>query len=362
MVKSITSVPSGDPTENAFRELIDAAILMPGGHSALMKTRDRINRYVESTKSNYINAIFFPEMAEPARLPTKFPSASAVFTQKDHFYCDTDMVGSLSLVILPKHVGGSTLPDMKWGATDFVKHGYVFQFGENHQDDDWGKPQMLLDDDIPTYYTNIRLIGCSVRIQYIGAMMTVSGMGACCLNYGFMPGRESVNTVEDSDYVQHVGTAAGLRMIWAPKDQNDFNYMNLTTESQKFGDSTQAFMIYYSNLPPGAQKLRVDIVRHFEGIPNEIIYPYVAIGREPHSEATIEAACTFHEKCPFLFTLPLTDVQKTWMLFKGFFGIWDRFLNNFEFTNSGLYSKLTGKNITAEEDKIGAVSSELDLI
>jgi hypothetical protein len=350
-----------DPTESALKELIDSAVLMPGSHTSLVRTRDRLNRYIETTNSDYISTLFFPELSPPARLPTKFPTSSSIFTQKDHFYCDSDMLGRLALVILPKHIGSSEIDNMNWG-TNTTSQGYVFSFTTNYQDENWGIPQLLLADNIPNYYTNVRLIGCSVRIQYIGALLNVSGMGACCLNYGFMPGHESVNTVEDSDYVQHVGTAAGLRMIWAPKDQNDFNYMNLTTQQQQYGDSTQAFMIYYSNLPAGAQKLRVDIVRQFEGIPNELIYNYVALARQPHSEATIDAAATFHEKCPFLFTLPLADVQKTWVLFKNFFGIWDRFLNNFEYTQSGLYSKISGKNISAESNPLDIVSKELDLI
>ena len=352
---------SGDPTEMALRDLVDAAALMPGGQQILTRGSEYIHKHTKSTNDKYIGCIFFPELEPAARLPVKFSTASAVFTQKDHCYLDTDMLGRCALVMLPKHVGMTKEPTRKWG-NNFVPHGYLYTFITNYQDEMWGLPTMLLGDDIPSFYTNVRLIGCSIRIQYIGALMNVSGMGACCLNYGFLPGHESVNTVEDSDYVQHVGTSAGLRQIWAPKDQNDFNYMNLTLESEQYGDSTQAFMIYFSNLPPGSMKLRVDIVRHWEGIPNEIIFPYVSLLREPYSEITIDVVSILHEKCPFFFIVSLAEVQKLWVILKPYLGIFDKLTNNYEVGELGLYSKLTGKNLKAEDNPLEAITKELDLI
>ena len=70
----------------------------------------------------------------------------------------------------------------------------------------------------------------------------------------------------------------------------------------------------------------------------------------------------FHEKCPFLFTVPLKDVNKIFMIFKSYFGIWDRVLDSYDFTSNGLFSRITRKNVTAEENPLESVSKDLDLI
>ena len=349
-----------DPAESALKEMIDSAKLMPGSYGTLTRTRDRINRYIKSTKQDYLTAVFFPEMGPSARLPTKFSTASAIFTQKDHFYADTDMLGRLGIVVLPKHVGNTNDVSKKWGQY-MTDEGYVYTFTENFTEELWGKPTMTLSDEIPTYYTNVRLIGCCVRIQYIGTAMTVSGMGACSINYGYIPGFESTKQVEDTDYVQHVGTSAGLRQIWAPKDQNDWNYMNLNRDDTKYGDMSQAFMIYFSNLPPGAQKLRIDIIRHFEGIPNDNIFQYVNLAREPHSEVTLSVAAEVHEKFTFLFTLPLDKVTPVFTKMKVLLEYLDIVAKGLERNESGLYSR-SGKNLLHEDNPLEVLFNEMELV
>ena len=50
------------------------------------------------------------------------------------------------------------------------------------------------------------------------------------------------------------------------------------------------------------------------------------------------------------------------MIFKSYFGIWDRVLGSYDFTSNGLFSRITGKNITAEENPLESASKDFDLI
>ncbi len=362
--KSVVSAAPQDPTEAAMKELIEASALSPGGHQALQRMGDRIKRYTNTVCEPYIVGVFFPECAQTApKLPTKFDPPSTSFTNKSHFYISTDMIGRQALVFFPKAVGGGPNALMSWGTlTDQVQQGYVYTFEENYQDEAWGKPTMQLYDEIPTYYSNIRLIGASIRLTYIGVAQNVSGLIVGCINYGYQMGHENVTVVEDAQYVQHRFTGDGMRCIWLPRDQDDFKYMNMNNPATAIGDYSQAIMIYLSNLPPGSQRVRVDIVRHFQGIPNETIYPYVGISREPYNEKTMEIAASFHEKCPFLMTLSPSSVSSVFATFKGLFSVWDKLLDNIDNAGGQIVSKVTGRNLSLAEDPLSELAKDIDLL
>ncbi len=361
---SVMSAPPQDVTEATMKELIEAQSLSPGGHQALARIGDRIKRYINTVNENYIMGVFFPECVTTApKLPAKFDPPSTSFTNKSHFYINTDMIGRQALVFFPKAVGGGPNSLIQWGTlTDQVQQGYVYTFEENYQDEAWGKPTMQLFDEIPQYYNNVRLIGASIRLTYIGVAQNVSGLMVGCINYGYQMGHENVTVVEDGQYTQHRFTGDGMRCIWLPRDNDDLKYINLTQQATSMGDYSQAVMIYLSNLPPGSQRVRVDIVRHFQGIPNETIYPYVGISREPYNEKTMDIAASFHEKCPFLMTLSPGSVSSVFATFKGLFSVWDKVLDNLENNNGQIYSKITNKNLSMSEKPLEELAKEIDLI
>ena len=359
--RSTISIPPQDPTEAALKELVEAQALAPGGHAALMRMGDRIRKYTHPINGGYISTVFFPECVTPSRAPVKFDPPSTVFTSKQHTYISTDMIGRQAIVFFPKAVGGGPEVMMQWGnLSDQVQKGCLYTFEENYTEDAWGVPKMNLYDEIPTYYSNVRLLGSSLRLTYIGTAQNVSGMIVSAMIYGYQMSHESVTMVEDGLYVQHRMCQDGMRNIYLPRDMDDFKYMNLF--NGQLGDYTQAICIYMNNLPPGAQRLRLDVIRHFQGIPLETIFPYVNVAREPYSEKTMEIAAIFHEKCPFLVTLSPAQVSSVYNTFKNVFHIWDKVLDSIETSNGDIISKITGKNLTNSENPIEELMHEIDLI
>lgn len=66
--------------------------------------KDLIKRLVAAnadTDQDYLEALYFPERAESARIPSKFGIPSSVFTQKFHFYVNTGDTGGGVIGLAP---------------------------------------------------------------------------------------------------------------------------------------------------------------------------------------------------------------------------------------------------------------------
>jgi hypothetical protein len=59
-----------------------------------------ISMYADSDV-DYLNALYFPESSDSARIPSKFGVPSAVFSQKFHYYVNTGDTGSGVIGLLP---------------------------------------------------------------------------------------------------------------------------------------------------------------------------------------------------------------------------------------------------------------------
>lgn len=301
----------------------------PGASDEILNMSNYLRNQCSSTDSSYIGNLIFPELYPPARLPTRFALPTAAFVNKTHFYVDPNSTGNFGLIIFPKAIGGN-LPKAATTTTPAVAAtGYAMQYISNAwQDSNWGAvdESTVVRDDIKNYYDHVRLNGCVVKITYMGSLEQMSGVLVCSIDYGYIAGQNNVDVVEDGYYVQRNRTGEGVRAIWVPRDQRDQDFMDTTTG----GDFSQAIMIYGASLPTeGSAKFRVDIERHFEGIPNQTIRDYVELRKATYSNKTLDILGQLHEKMPQLMTIKPNQVHEMHEIAKNKLGVMDMVIGQY---------------------------------
>ena len=142
---------------------------------------------------DYLNALYFPETSEAARIPSKFGVPSSVFTQKFHFYVNTGPYGTGGIGLLPQDttfkcayivesLGGPYDPNkLGVGNVDFVEQSDCRY--------------------IPDKFSEARLVGASMRISYIGTAEQESGFVIGSHLFDANPFMISEEQIEEGHYV-----------------------------------------------------------------------------------------------------------------------------------------------------------------
>jgi hypothetical protein len=295
--------------------ILEGARQYPGSADEIVGMSNYLKSHVSSTDASYLGNILFPELYPPARLPTRFGLPTAAFSHRSHFYLDPNINGNFGLIIFPKAIGS--------------KKGFAFQYLDSAwQDQNWGTASTIkIADDVPDYYDHVRINGCVVRITYMGSLDQMSGVLVGSLDYGYIDGQNSVDVVEDGYYVQRNRTGEGIRCIWLPRDQRDQDF--IAADNAEGGDYTQAIMIYGASVPTeGSSKFRVDIERHFEGIPNQRIRDYVELRKASYNAKTLDVLGQIHEKMPHIMTLKMSQIHEVHDVMKNKLGIMDQAIEN----------------------------------
>jgi hypothetical protein len=162
------------------------------------------------------------------------------------------------------------------------------------------------------YYKLFRLTSAVINISYIGQIELASGFLVGSLEYGVHPVLNADLTasgVEDGFNLQRtMNLTDGLRMLWFPMDITDQAFSDATTG---ISDSREAILIYGTGLPiEGNFQLRVDIERHFEGIPVQKARDFIATARGHSSPGAMKTLRAISAKTPRLLSLKPKEVAK----------------------------------------------------
>lgn len=296
---------------------------------------------VSSTDSSYLGSLLFPELYPPARLPTRFGLPTASFAHRTHFYIDPNQNGNFGLILFPKAIGPK-------------KNGYVFSYTNSAwSDQNWGTVDTTkIIDDIPNFYDHVRVNGCVIKITYMGSLEQMSGVLVGSIDYGYIDGQNSVDVVEDGYYVQRNRTGEGIRCIWLPRDTRDQDFIDVSTS----GDYSQAIMIYGASLPTeGSAKFRVDVERHFEGIPNQTIRDYVELRKAGYNPKTLDVLGMLHEKLPGLMTIKNSQVHEMNDIVRNKLGILDQVVEGVYVDNGRTTYSQTGDQFGSYGDQAAAL-------
>jgi hypothetical protein len=103
-------------------------------------------------------------------------------------------------------------------------------------------------DDITKYYAQGRVVGCSVRVQYIGEAMTESGLLFGSHVFDSTLGRISEDVIENGYYITRGRPHEGIRLSYLPRDEGDIEYCGLDYRIEhKNGDGFVRPKLDYDN-------------------------------------------------------------------------------------------------------------------
>jgi hypothetical protein len=215
----------------------------------------------------YVMSVLFPEYYPAARLPWAFPIPTAVFSQREHFYFDCNPDGNWGLVFIPQHNDGLN------AGSPFLEIYTDPAFAASN----WGAVTTTYSDNIGTYYDKVRLTAAVIVITYLGSLDDSTGVMVGGLDYGYIAGSDkTIDNVEDGYYIQRSSPFEGLRHVWWARDNKDFEFSSP-------GIAFDSAILAYGQAFNPSTKLRIDIERHWEGIPNAEIRDYIEVKRAPHT-------------------------------------------------------------------------------
>lgn len=311
------------------KSLVDQIREFPNSSEELQNIISALRAQVETTDSAYLAQLLFPEMYSAARLPIRFPIPTSVFSLRDHFYIDPNALGNFGLVFQPKIVGSA--------------NAYLKIYAEDSWTENiWTPTSSERKDSATNYYDSVRLTAAVIRLVYMGSLDEMSGILVGSLDYAYM-GTCTVESVEDGYYVQRSKTSEGLRLIWFPRDNRDEEFYRAT--DTEHAENT-GICIYGTALPTSAgNKIRVDIERHFEGIPNSTIRDYVEVAKAIPNEKTLEVISEIHSKMPQIMNVKPNQLGEVMSQVQGKLGIMDQILGGIKNIGGRLISSFTGDQI-----------------
>lgn len=126
----------------------------------------------------YLHALYFPETSDAARIPSRFGMPSSTFTQRMSFYLNTGVNGNGFVGLSPQDTSyfsafrssGDLVNELNTSAGTYSNFHWA---GENSNY-------------IPDKFSQARLVGCSMRISYIGTHDEESGF--LCSSHIFTAG------------------------------------------------------------------------------------------------------------------------------------------------------------------------------
>lgn len=277
--------------------------------------RDAIREQLKvrkTQKAKNLIAILFPEFTMPVRLPNRFGQLTSVF--KTYRYLDISLpTGKFALMFNPKQLYCRTQTTAAWtykatpnatSNTDFISgfdalsypiltvYNDITSSGNVICD---SSTRYMYGDNVFDYFDDCALRAAVVRVYYIGSVLQAKGYMCGAIDYSQNindvwksppNGSNPWNTalVENGHYKRFGDPDSGMRFIWYPKDEED---LMMVTEDESKGDdyskNQQVVYIYGINLDSGAT-LRVDVVRHIEGLPKANVRAYMNIKRPEPGE------------------------------------------------------------------------------
>lgn len=287
---------------------------------------DQLRTLNQAGTSDYILATLFPEYHDAVRFPMMFPNPTAVFKHHEYFDCTPGSDGKILIQLLPTQTWSEVYSSGLKHDDHYLRMYTKFDSATNK----FNSTDMLkVHDTIGDFYESVVLRGAVIRAFYIGTDEKMSGFLQGSIDYFAKTNLDSyiptIDDVEDGYYKQFAKPNEGIRVVWFPKDYNDYNF----NEPGITRNGTNLY-IYGSGLDPD-QTIRVDVIRHFEGFPKTHVRDYIEVKRPSSTAAqsAMETMGAVHVKAPELLMVKPKDAGYVSRNLRKKGGAFERFLKDF---------------------------------
>lgn len=265
--------------------------------------RDRIRdalKVRKSKKAKNLIAILFPEFTQPVRLPNRFGQITSVFRTYRYFDI-TPTGGKFAVMFNPKqlYMATSTDPAYTGVTTGFDSSSFPLCSMYTNLDVNGNviadaNTKHVYADNCYDYFDECALRAAVIRVYYIGSALEKKGYMCGAIDYGqdiktlwqTSSGQVAWNTtqIENGHYKRFGDPDSGMRFIWYPKDEEDLEFYTAEqAKADNYQKMQQVILMYGVNLADDAT-LRVDIVRHIEGLPKHNVRAYMQMRRPEPGE------------------------------------------------------------------------------
>lgn len=218
------------------------------------------------SKQLYRHSLIHPEGGAGAKIPSPIPQESATACIKYNFNITTNASGNFMIIMDPHsskiHVNNSDTLDTIGGGKD-----------------NWTPYDCSINTDIIDMF---RVVSAGINLQYIGQLHTVAGyfIGASTSNISaatnntFLP----YNSIEDISNKVVVSPLEGLKLIYIPSDNSQFEYYKATDYTEAGHESTRwksCMILAGSGLPPSTTCMRIDVTKNFEYVSKTNMREYI---------------------------------------------------------------------------------------
>jgi hypothetical protein len=254
----------------------------------------------KSKKAKNLIAILFPEFTQPVRLPNRFGQITSVFRTYRYFDI-TPISGKFAVVFNPKQLYMQASGAFAYGSTltGFDSDSYPICSMYTAIDSSGNvivdqSTRHIYADNCFDYFDECALRAAVIRVYYIGSALEKKGYMCGAIDYGqdikttWQTGLNGTawNTtqIENGHYKRFGDPDSGMRFIWYPKDEEDLQFVTIDqARAENYQRNQQTIMMYGVNLADDAT-LRVDIVRHIEGLPKHNVRAYMQMRRPEPGE------------------------------------------------------------------------------
>lgn len=151
---------STTPGNSAYEEVLKFVQARNYNHDEVKSLAETLKEQYKTYDDDYLKAVLFPEESEPSRIPTKFPLPSALATQTWSFYLNTGKQGKGYVALMPQDLAFSCVyspDDENWDGNPMN----LGNDGHKYSPECFSYP-------IIENYGSARVVGASMRVQYIG--------------------------------------------------------------------------------------------------------------------------------------------------------------------------------------------------
>lgn len=210
---------STTPGNSAYEEVLKFVQSRNYNHDEVKSLAQTLKEQYKTYDDDYLKAVLFPEESEPSRIPTKFPLPSALATQTWSFYLNTGKQGKGYVALMPQDLAFSCVyspDDENWDGNPLN----LGNDGHKYNPECFSYP-------IIENYGSARVVGASMRVQYIGEVQQESGIMVGSHVFDATIGMISEDIVENGYYITRGRPHEGMRLSYLPRDESDTEYCDL---------------------------------------------------------------------------------------------------------------------------------------
>lgn len=244
---------------------------------------------LQKVQNNYLKILLDPFNAKVCRVPVDIPFQSHLISDKTTFQVNIGTAGDLFGVFCPgfalRQQGNpfgdwyftsrnTTAPALTATTSDTLLElqalangagaaNYAANISGGNQGFNYG-----------TYFKSVRLVAAGLKIKYIGRLDATSGYILCGAQVeNKSPNTQTIPTIDKLNeymFAKKFKLTQEMQTIWFPIDESAKIFANLNATQYGSAETLYSFLQYnfYGSGLPAGQALDIEIVRHYECIPN----------------------------------------------------------------------------------------------